>query len=148
VLRVQLTRNQSGDADLVRAVHRALAESGMTADRLELSLDVTALLDDFGDARDNLEVLGDIGVGVGLCGVTGGPLDFDLVSSTGVRSVTLSGALGDGSDVLAEETARTVAKFDALGATCSVLDVRTLGVADWWASIGVATAQGGVFSGA
>jgi diguanylate cyclase (GGDEF)-like protein/PAS domain S-box-containing protein len=147
VLRVQLTRNQSGDADLVRAVRRALEESGLTASRLELSLDVGALLDDSGDSRDNLEVLGDIGVHVGLCGVTGGPLDFDLVSRTGVRSVTLSDALGAGSEVLAEETERTVRKFDSLGATCSVLDVRTLEAADWWSSIGVATAQGGVFSG-
>jgi diguanylate cyclase (GGDEF)-like protein/PAS domain S-box-containing protein len=148
VLRVQLTRNQSGDADLVRAVRTALEESGLAADRLELSLDVAAMLDDFGDARDNLEVLGDIGVGVGLCGITGGPLDLDLVSSTGVRSVTLSGALGAGSPVLAEETARTVRTFGALGAACSVLDVRSVEIADWWASIGVTTAQGGVFGGA
>lgn len=147
VLRVQLTRNQSGDADLVRAVHRALEESGLAADRLELSLDVGALLDDFGDGRDNLEVLGDIGVRVGLCGVTGGPLDLDLVSSAKVQSVTLSGALGTGSRVLAEETARTVRMFDAFGAACSVLDVPSREAADWWASIGVATAQGGVFSG-
>lgn len=147
VLLVQLTRNQSGDADLVRAVHRALEESGLTADRLELSLHVGALLDDFADARDNLEVLGDIGVRVGLCGVTGGPLDFELVSSTGVRSVTLSVALGAGSEVLADETARTVGRFAELGVTCSVLDVPTIETADWWASIGVATAQGGVFGG-
>jgi diguanylate cyclase (GGDEF)-like protein/PAS domain S-box-containing protein len=147
VLLVQLTRNQSGDADLVRAVHRALEESGLTADRLELSLHVGALLDDFADARDNLEVLDDIGVRVGLCGVTGGPLDFELVSSTGVRSVTLSVALGAGSEVLADETARTVRKFAELGVTCSVLDVPTIKTADWWASIGVATAQGGVFGG-
>jgi diguanylate cyclase (GGDEF)-like protein/PAS domain S-box-containing protein len=147
VLLVQLTRNQSGDADLVRAVHRALEESGLTADRLELSLHVGALLDDFADARDNLEVLDDIGVRVGLCGVTGGPLDFELVSSTGVRSVTLSVALGAGSEVLAEETARTVRRFAELGVTCSVLDVPTIETADWWSSIGVATAQGGVFGG-
>ncbi|MGB3443926.1 MAG: diguanylate cyclase [Actinophytocola sp.] len=144
-LRVQLTRNQSGDADLVAAVRTALEESGLAAGRLELSLDVGALLDDFADARDNLEVLADIGVCVGLCGVTGGPLDLDLVSTTGVRSVTLSGALGAGSPVLAEETARTVRMFNSLGAACSVLDVPALESADWWASIGVATAQGGVF---
>ncbi|MFC4853608.1 diguanylate cyclase domain-containing protein [Actinophytocola glycyrrhizae] len=147
LLRVQLTRNQSGDADLVRAVRTALEESGLAEDRLELSLDVGALLDDFGDARDNREVLADIGVRVGLCGVTGGPLDFELVSSTGARSVTLSGALGAGSPVLAEETARTVRMFATLDAVCSVLDVPTLEAADWWAAIGVATAQGGVFGG-
>lgn len=145
VLRVQLTRNQSGDADLVRAVHRALEDSGLAADRLEVSLDVSALLDEFGDARDNLEVLRDIGVRTGLCGVTGGPLDFALVSDTGVRSVTLSRALGRGSEVLAAETARTVEVLTAFGAASSVVDVAADDAADWWASIGVATGQGGVF---
>jgi diguanylate cyclase (GGDEF)-like protein/PAS domain S-box-containing protein len=145
VLRVQLTRNQSGDADLVRAVHRALKESGLAADRLEVSLHVSALLDDFGDARDNLEVLRDIGVQAGLCGVTGGPLDFELVSDTGVRSVTLSTALGSSSPVLAVETARTVETFASFSAAASVLDVPSAEEAKWWASIGVATGQGGVF---
>jgi diguanylate cyclase (GGDEF)-like protein/PAS domain S-box-containing protein len=143
VLRVQLTRNQSGDADLVRAVRRALNESGLAADRLEVSLDVTALLDEVGDARDNLEVLGDIGVQVGLCGITGGPLDFELVSNSGVRSVTLSPALGAGSPVLAKETARTVEMFTSFGASSSVLDIASPVSANWWASIGVATGQGG-----
>jgi EAL domain-containing protein (putative c-di-GMP-specific phosphodiesterase class I) len=146
VLRVQLTRNQSGDADLVRAVHRALKDSGLAAERLEVSLDVGALLCELGDARDNLEVLKDIGVQVGLCGVTGGPLDFELVNNTGVRSVTLSPALGLSSPVLAAETARTVAVFAKFRATTSVLDVSSLELADWWAATGVATGQGGVFS--
>jgi diguanylate cyclase (GGDEF)-like protein/PAS domain S-box-containing protein len=144
-LRIQLTRNQSGDADLVRAVRRALEDSGLAADRLEVSLDVGALLDEFGDARDNLEVLRDIGVRTGLCGVTGGPLDFELLSDTGVRSVTLSPKLGSGSPVLAAETARVVAVFTSFGATSSVLDVPSAEAADWWGSIGVATGQGGVF---
>lgn len=145
VLRVQLTRNQSGDADLVRAVHRALKDSGLDANQLEVSLAAGALLDEFGDARDNLEVLRDIGVRAGLTGVTGGPLDFELVSGTGVRSVTLSPALGSSSPVLAAETARTVEVFSAFGAASSVLDVQSVEMADWWASIGVATGQGGVF---
>jgi len=145
VLRVQLTRNQSVDADLVRAVRSALWDGGLEADRLEVSLDAGALHDELGDARDNLEVLNDIGVRVGLCGVTGGPLDLELVSTTGVRSVTLSPALGAGSPVLAVETARTVEVLSAFGATSSVLDVPSADAADWWASIGVATGQGGVF---
>ncbi|TDV52417.1 GGDEF domain-containing protein [Actinophytocola oryzae] len=145
LLRVQLTRNQSGDADLVRAVRGALRDSGMSAGRLEVSLDVGALLDEVGDARDNLEVLGDIGVQVGLCGVTGGPLDFELLHQTGVRSVTLSPKLGAGSPVLAAETARTVEVFGRFGAVASVVDVATVEAADWWASTGVATGQGGVF---
>ncbi len=91
-----------------------------------------------------MEVLRDIGVRTGLCGITGGPLDFALVSDTGVRSVTLSPALGSGSAVLAAETERTVRMLTAFGATSSVLDVASDEAADWWASTGVATGQGGV----
>jgi len=143
VLRVQLTRNQSGDADLVRAVQRALKESGLAPGALEIALDVGAVLDEFGDARDNLEVLTEIGVRSALWRVTGGPLELDLVSTTGVRSVTLANALGADSAVLAEETVRTVQVLDGLGVTCSVLDVPVEAEA-WWADAGVATAQGGV----
>jgi diguanylate cyclase (GGDEF)-like protein/PAS domain S-box-containing protein len=144
MLTVHLTRNQSADADLVRGVHRAIKDSGLAAASLEVALDIGAVVDGFGDARDNLEVLGDIGVRVGLCGFTGGPLELDLVSAAGVRSVTLSKALGAGSPTLAAETERTVAVLGTLGATCSVLDVPSEEDAAWWASIGVGTGQGGV----
>ncbi len=143
VLRVQLTRNQSGDADLVRGVQRALKESGLAPGALEIGLDVRAVLEEFGDARDNLEVLTEIGVRTALWQVAGGPLELDLVATTGVRSVTLANALGTGSTVLAEETARTVRVLGALGVACSVLDVPVEAEA-WWAEAGVTTAQGGV----
>jgi len=147
VLRVQLTRHQTGDADLARAVHHAIKESGLAASLLEVSLDIGAVLDEFGEARDNLEVLGDIGVRAGLSGFSGGPRELALVSTTGVASVTLSGSAGrvDANPVLREETARMVRMLDDLGVTCSVLDVRSEEEADWWASVGAATAQGGMF---
>ncbi len=147
VLRVQLTRYQTGDADLVRAVHHAIKVSGLAASLLEVSLDIGAVLDEFGEAHDNLEVLGDIGVRAGLSGFSGGPRELALVSATGVASVTLSGSAGrvDANPVLREETARMVRMLDDLGATCSVLDVRSEEEADWWTSVGATTAQGGMF---
>jgi len=147
LLRVQLTRDQTGDADLVRAVHHAVKESGLAAAMLEVSLDTGAVLNEFGEAGDNLEVLGDIDVRVGLCGFAGGPDELALVSAAGVTSVTLSGSAGrvDANPVLRAETARVVRMLGELGATCSVVDVRSEEEADWWASVGAATAQGGVF---
>lgn len=151
MLRVQLTRAQSGDADLVRAVHEAIKESGLAAGLFEVSLDIGAVLDEFGDARDNLVVLGEIGVSVGLCGVNGGPRELDLVSGTGVRSVTLAadgaGAAGQdtASSVLRKETVRLVRAVAELGGECSVLDVRSAAEAVWWSAAGAGTAQGGVF---
>jgi diguanylate cyclase (GGDEF)-like protein len=147
LLRVQLSRNQTADADLVRAVHHAVKESGLAASMLEVSLDTGAVLDGYGEAWDNLEVLGDIDVRVGLCGFTGGPRELALVSTARVTSVTLPGSAGrvDANPVLRDETARVVRMLDELGATCSVVDVRSEAEAEWWASVGAATAQGGLF---
>jgi diguanylate cyclase (GGDEF)-like protein len=152
VLRLQLTRNQSGDADLVRAVTRALEESDAAPAQFEISLDTRAVLEDFGDARDNLEVLTDIGVSTGLCGFNGGPRELVLVAETGVRSVTLAddgvGAAGreTASPLLRKETAQLVPAIVAAGATCSVLGVADEPEAEYWTAAGVATAQGGMFA--
>jgi diguanylate cyclase (GGDEF)-like protein/PAS domain S-box-containing protein len=152
VLRMQLTRNQSGDADLVRAVTRALEESDASPAQFEISLDTRAVLEDFGDARDNLEVLTDIGVCTGLCGFNGGPRELVLVADTGVRSVTLAddgvGAAGreTASPLLRKETAQLVSSIVAAGATCSVIGVASEPEAEYWAAAGVTTAQGGMFA--
>ncbi|HWM02817.1 MAG TPA: diguanylate cyclase [Actinophytocola sp.] len=151
LVRIQLTRLQSGDADLVRAVTQAIERAGVPANRLEIGLDTTAVLDEFGDARDNLEVLAEIGVTTGLCGFQGGPRELDLLTDLAVHTVTLAvdgaGTAGrDGaSPVLREETERLVRTIVAGGRECAVLDVRTESEADWWAAAGVTNAQGGLF---
>lgn len=151
LLRFQLTRLQSGDADLVRAVTRAIEDVDVPASLLEVGLDTTAVLDDHGDARDNLLVLAEIGVSTGLCGFQGGPRELDLLADTAVRTVTLAadgaGAAGrEGtSPVLREETERLVRAIVAGGRECSVLDPRTEAEARWWADAGATNAQGGVF---
>ena len=150
LLRLQLTRAQSGDADLVRAVRRAL-DGCDTPGRLEISLDTGAVLDEFGDARDNLDVLVDIGVPTGLCGFQGGPRELDLMTASPVRSVTLDadgiGTAGrhTASEVLRAEVERLVHTIVASGRECSVLDLRTASEVRWWAAAGAVTAQGGVF---
>ncbi|HEY7593724.1 MAG TPA: diguanylate cyclase [Actinophytocola sp.] len=151
LLRIELSRLQSGDGDLVRAVHRAIKETGAPAELLEIGLDIAAVLDDYGDARDNLEVLADVGVATALYGFQGGPRELDLVSDTRVRTVTLgvdgAGAAGreTASAVLREETERLVRAVVAGGRECSVLDVRTEAEARWWANAGVTSVQGSMF---
>jgi diguanylate cyclase (GGDEF)-like protein len=151
LLRVRLTRLQSGDADLLRAVNQALRDVDAPAGLLEIGLDTGALLDDYGDARDNLEVLSAMGVQTGLCGFQGGPRELDLVADTPVRTVVLgvdgTGAAGreTAGQVLRRETERLVGDIVAGGRECSVLDVRTEAEARWWASAGVTTMQGGAF---
>ena len=149
--RLQLTRLQTGDADLVGAVHRAIERTAVPASLLEIELDTAAVLDDHGDARDNLEVLAALGVSTGLCGFQGGPRELDLVADTAVKTVTLAsdgaGAAGreTASPVLREETERLVRAIVAGGRECSVLDVRTEAEARWWAAAGATSVQGGVF---
>jgi diguanylate cyclase (GGDEF)-like protein/PAS domain S-box-containing protein len=151
LLRFHLTRLQSGDADLVRAVRRAIEETGTAPNLLEIDLDTAAVLDDYGDARDNLDVLAEIGVSTGLCGFQGGPRELDLVADTEVRAITLAvdgaGAAGrdTASPVLREETERLVRAIVSGGRECAVLDVRTEAEARWWAAAGVTSVQGGVF---
>lgn len=151
MLRMQLTRNQSGDADLVRAVTEALKDSEIAPAQFEISLDTRAVLEEFGDARDNLEVLTDIGVRTGLCGFNGGPRELVLVAETGVRSVTLAadgvGAAGHqtANPLLRKETAVLVASIAEAGATCSVIGVADEAEAEYWTSAGATTAQGGMF---
>jgi len=153
LLRLQLTRLQSGDGDLVRSVQRALEAAGARPERLEIGLDTGAVLDDYGDARDNLEVLTAIDVSTGLCGFQGGPRELDLVADTAVRTVTL-GVAGAGTAgrenagaVLRAETERLVRTIVAGGRECAVIDVRSEAEARWWAAAGVTTVQGGVFGG-
>ncbi len=151
LMRFHLTRLQSGDADLVRAVQRAIKESGAPPNLLEIDLDTAAVLDDYGDARDNLGVLAEIGVSTGLCGFQGGPRELDLVADSEVRTVTLAvdgaGAAGrdTASPVLREETERLVRAIVSGGRECAVLDVRTEAEVRWWAAAGVTSVQGGVF---
>jgi diguanylate cyclase (GGDEF)-like protein/PAS domain S-box-containing protein len=151
LLRVGLTRLQTGDGDLVRVVQQALKETDGPASMLQIGLHTAAVREDYGDARDNLEVLTEIGVVTGLSGFQGGPRELDLVADTAVRTVMLgpdgAGAAGreTASAVLREETERLVRTIVAGGRECSVPDVRTESEARWWAAAGVTTVQGGLY---
>jgi diguanylate cyclase (GGDEF)-like protein/PAS domain S-box-containing protein len=150
VIRLQLTRSQSADADLARAVHRALYGID-TPGLVEISLDTGAVLDDVGDARDNLDVLVDIGVSTGLCEFQGGPRELELMAASPVRSVTLaSEGLGTAgrpgaSEMLRSEVARLVHTIVDSGRECSVLDLCVSSEVRWWASAGAVTSQGGLY---
>jgi diguanylate cyclase (GGDEF)-like protein/PAS domain S-box-containing protein len=143
LLRIQLTRYQSGDADLIRAVNQAITgDPGL----IEISLHTGAVLEDLGDAQDNLEVLRDIGVVTGLCDFDGGPRELDLLARTGVRSVTLAAQCAvTATALLRSETARLIGLVRDRGAQCSVLDIAGPAETTYWADAGATSAQGGIF---
>ncbi|MBP2327751.1 diguanylate cyclase (GGDEF)-like protein/PAS domain S-box-containing protein [Kibdelosporangium banguiense] len=143
LVRIQLTRNQSGDADLIRAVNQAITPDPSL---LEVCLHTGAVLEDFGDAQDNLEVLHDIGVTVGLCEFNGGPRELDLLARTGVRSVTLAAQCAvTATPLLRAETARVISMIRDNGVDCSVVNVSDPTEATYWTNAGAITAQGGMF---
>jgi diguanylate cyclase (GGDEF)-like protein len=143
LLRIQLTRYQSGDADLIRAVNQAITgDPGL----VEISLHTGAVLEGLGDAQDNLEVLQDIGVVAGLCEFDGGPRELDLLARTGVRSVTLAAQCAvTASSLLRSETARLIGILRDSGVECSVLNVADSTETAYWADAGATSAQGGIF---
>ncbi len=143
LLRIQLTRYQSGDADLIRAVNQAITGDPSL---VEISLHTGAVLEGLGDAQDNLEVLRDIGVVAGLCDFDGGPRELDLLARTGVRSVTLAAQCAvTATALLRSETARLIGLVREQGAHCSVLNISDSAEAAFWAEAGAITAQGGIF---
>lgn len=148
VLRVGLSRLQSGDADLVAAVNRALEGLGVPPAALEIGFDTGAVLDEFGSAPDNLDVVADLGVRTALCGFNGGPREVDLLARSPATSVVLADPFGGrewapamGSPVHhAIELLMTA--VTTIGAVASIGGLRTEDEARWWAGIGVKTAHG------
>jgi len=149
VLRIGLSRLQSGDADLVAAVNRALDGLGVPPASLEIGFDTGAVLEEFGSAADNLDIVADIGVRTALCRFGGGPREIDLLARTPATSVLLADPFGGrvfadvpaGSPIL-DAVELMLTSVTKLGAVASVDGVRTDGDARWWASIGVTTAHG------
>ena len=154
VLRVTLTRAQTADADLVGAVSRALAQAALPAHLLEVVLDTAAVRDAHGDARDNLRTLGDLGVGRGLHGFTGGPALVELVERFGVGAVLLADPFDGwrpdwlpGNAVAVRATAELIAAVGSVGAEVGVVGVRDQAEASWWADRGASTGEGPAFGG-
>jgi diguanylate cyclase (GGDEF)-like protein/PAS domain S-box-containing protein len=151
VLRIRLSRLQSADADLVAAVLKATAAGGIAPDLLEIAFDTTAVLEEYGAAQDNLEVVADIGVRTALVRFNGGPRELALLARSSARSVVLSDPFGgkepsDGT-VIASATASMVGSLKELGVIVSVDGVRSAEEACWWTRVGVDTAQGPQFGG-
>ncbi|WP_157015703.1 putative bifunctional diguanylate cyclase/phosphodiesterase [Mesorhizobium xinjiangense] len=63
---VNLSARDFGDADVVRLVRDAVAESGLAPDRLEIEVTETALLDDKLSTRHHLEEIRALGVRIAL----------------------------------------------------------------------------------
>jgi diguanylate cyclase (GGDEF)-like protein len=143
--RISLSRLQCGDADLVAAVSRALGATGISPRLLEIAFDTGALLDEAGDALDNLQVLADIGVTTALHSFTGGMRELVLLESAPVRSVILANLSTDAGPLSTVATARLIADLSQAGVRTRVDGVADTAAARHWADLGVWTASGSLF---
>ncbi|GGM33967.1 signal transduction protein [Longimycelium tulufanense] len=89
-LHVSLTPYQASDPDLVAAVRRGLADTGLGPESLWLGMPVWALRAKRGEAMDNLEVLADMGTHVVVTDFGGAPGDLACLADLPVHGVRLA----------------------------------------------------------
>jgi diguanylate cyclase (GGDEF)-like protein/PAS domain S-box-containing protein len=147
VLRIRLSRLQSADDDLVAAVLRAIGTAEISPRLLEIAFDTGAVLEEFGSAPDNLQVVDEIGVRAALWPFNGGPRELALLAGSPARSVILDDLLGGDAaiPVLSRAVESLVVAVKEIGARVSVDGVATEDAARRWAGIGVDTARGPLF---
>ncbi|WHT16755.1 EAL domain-containing protein [Crossiella sp. CA-258035] len=144
-----LTPYQSQDPDLVDNVRKALAEAGLAPQRLRLRMPLRAVVKEDSDAADNLRVLTDMGVTVGLDEFGRDFTDFVRLPTLPVYAVrfdrVLVQRLGEEPDP-GSSVARVVASLTELahevGVKVIASGVDSPATLDWLTGIGVDAGQG------
>ncbi|MBW4716440.1 putative bifunctional diguanylate cyclase/phosphodiesterase [Saccharothrix obliqua] len=134
---VHLTPVQSGDADLVSRVVRALEETGLRPERLVVGMPVGVL--PVAEAVDNLTVLADMGVGTALHDFGLGPADLAALADLPVRTVRVAARLVDHR---APYVPALVSAARDSGVAVVVDGVRTEEQAAWWREAGADAGSG------
>ncbi|MBP2472633.1 diguanylate cyclase (GGDEF)-like protein/PAS domain S-box-containing protein [Crossiella equi] len=149
VVLATLTPYQSQDPDLVDNVRKALAEASLPPDRLRLRFPLSSVAREEGDAQDNLRVLADMGVTLGLDDFGRDVTDFVRLPKLPARGVRFSRVLldrlGEAPDP-GSPVARTVESLTELahqvGYKVMAAGVDSQAKLRWLASIGVDGGQG------
>lgn len=148
---VSLSRSQASDPDLAATVLAALEGIGLPGERVLLTLPLSELLDERGDAAESLRVLADLGVGAGVAGFDGGPADLAYLEELPVTAVHLAprlvATLTGGTDrppvTRALETLIEVVRSS--GKRIVVSGIATADQAGWWGETGADFAMGPAF---
>jgi diguanylate cyclase (GGDEF)-like protein/PAS domain S-box-containing protein len=149
---IALTPTQANDPDLIKVVSDALSEAELPARALSLAVPAAALSELDGEARDSVQVLTEMGVGLVIGEADGAPEDIGLFDELGARAMEISeeliGKLRDsGRDSVIARTA--VAGMRAvLNNELRVL-VRGLSSDEqvtWWRDTGASWGAGPIFS--
>ena len=150
-LSVDLAAAQASDPDLVATVNGVLEEVGMPAGQLWLGLPVHALLDEHGDAEDNLRVLADTGVRTAVHGFGAGADGLAFLEDLPVRAVRVAARLAR--RVVARPASATgralvqlISLVRQLEVGVVVTEVLTEDAASWWHRAGCDLAGGDFFA--
>lgn len=151
---VELTEAQVVDPDLVRMVRSALDDSGLDAEVLWLAIPARALVDDAGEARENLTLLAEMGVGLSMrcVGCTSGDLAY--AEDWPIRIVELAESFvarvrSSAPDSLTARSASALVKLATeTGIRVVVPDVHGAEEAAWWQGTGAVTGSGPYFGAA
>jgi len=151
-LYLELTKEEAVDPDLVATVRGALAESGLSAERLDLGFPVVSLHGADRPAEDNIDVLAGLGVGIVLYGYGAAARDLTYLDALPLRAVRLVGSVATWVSENAESglpgvlAARgLVPLVRASGRSMIVGGLRSEREAGWWAEVGVDLGEGPLF---
>lgn len=144
-----LTAHQCADADLVSRVVGVLSSVDLAPDGLLLWMPEHAL--SAPEVVDNLKVLADVGVRIGLDGFGTAPDELALLEDLPVRSVRLARRLVDRQAQSGTQSgiggalAALLPVVRRAGASAVVDGVRTREQADWWRTAGADLATGDLY---
>jgi len=144
-----LTAHQCADADLVSRVVGVLGAADLSPDGLLLWMPEHAL--SAAEVVDNLKVLADVGVRIGLDGFGTAPDELALLEDLPVRSVRFARRLVDRQATAGTHSAVGAALaallpvVRAAGVVAVVDGVRTREQADWWRAAGADLATGDLY---
>ncbi|SDC42072.1 EAL domain-containing protein [Actinokineospora iranica] len=150
-LYVELTAEQSADPDLIAAVRRALAESGLSAEELEIGMPVDSLCMADSQAEDNLGVLVELGVRSVLTGFGRTRGDLACVEDLPIQTVRMADLVVARLVEPRPEALFTRAIRDLVpmvrdtGVSVMVAGMETAAQVEWWTEAGADRASGPVF---
>lgn len=142
-LLVDLSRNQAQDPDLIATVRDVLDETNLDPQWLWLSVPMEALTGDADEARENVGLLGELGVNIVLHGFHASPQELRCLRELSANVVRFAAELVDLVHNCADENApevRAVAQIvplvTACGARIGIDGVETEEQASIWRSMG------------
>ncbi|CAM3658526.1 bifunctional diguanylate cyclase/phosphodiesterase [Kibdelosporangium persicum] len=139
-LSISLTANQACDPDLVGAVMKQLADTGLDPSLLRIGMPASVLLAERGESVDNFRVLSDNGIATEVHDF-GSAMDIECLEDLPATSARIASRLVERqrsgkSGLIGRTLADLIETAHLAGSTVTVDGVDTAEEAEWWLSMG------------